>query len=356
MSDRPILHIVDGTGLVHRSFFAVRGLSTRAGQPTGAVYGFINTIRALMAIEQPTHFIVTFDVSGSTARAAAYPEYKAHRPKMDADLASQFPLVDKACEALRLPVVSAHGYEADDVIATLSRQAVEQGFDVVIITSDKDMLQLVSDPRVSVLAPGRDGKPEKRYDSAGVTEKMGVPPERVIDLLALVGDASDNVPGVPGIGQIGAVKLLQEFGTLDDLLARASEVKAAKQRDGLIHHAESARLSRQLVTLDDKVPVTFEPDTAVVVKPDRDASYQLFKELEFSIFARDVAPVATAFSFTHRVVEGAAELDGLIQAARTSGEVAFSLCLSPDRPMDAHIRGIALGCGDDTAFLAVLKE
>lgn len=355
MSDRPILHIVDGTGLVHRSFFAVRGLSTKSGQPTGAVYGFINTIRALMAIEQPTHFIVTFDVTGSRSRTAVYADYKAHRPKMDDDLASQLPLVDRACEALRLPVVSAAGFEADDVIATLTRQALERGFDVVIITSDKDMLQLVSDPRVTVLAPGRDGRPEKRYDSAGVTEKMGVPPGRVVDLLALVGDAVDNVPGVPGIGDKGARDLIQQFGSLDELLARASEVKRAAYRDGLINHAESARLSRQLVTLDAQVPVTFEPDKAVVVKPDREASYGLFKELEFSIFAKDVAPEATAFTFAYRVAEKDTDLDTLIATAKREGQVAYSLCLSPDRPMDAQIQGIAFASSDDCAFLATSK-
>lgn len=351
VSTRPILHIVDGTGLVHRSFFAVRGLSTRAGQPTGAVYGFINTIRALTAIEQPTHFLVTFDVSGSAARKEAFPEYKANRPKMDQDLASQLPLVDQACEALNLPVVSAQGYEADDVIATLTRQALEREFDVVIITSDKDMLQLVSD-RVSVLSPGRDGKPEKRYDRDGVTEKMGVPPERVIDLLALVGDAVDNVPGVPGIGDKGARDLLQEFGSLDDLLARAGEVKRASYRAGLQEHADKALLSRQLVTLDDQVPVAFDPIACEVRKPDRDAAYQLYKRLEFALFARDMAPEATTFSFTHRVESTAAGLDGLITAARAAGQVAVSLSMSQDRPMDARICGIALAVGADVAYLA----
>ena len=352
MSARPILHLVDGTGLVHRSFFAVRGLATRSGQPTGAIYGFINTIRALMGIEQPTHFVVTFDVSGSTSREEAFPEYKAHRPKMDEDLATQLPFIDKACAALRLPVVIAHGFEADDVIATLARQAVDQGFDVVIITSDKDLLQLVSD-HVSVLSPGRDGKPEKRYDREGVIERMGVPPERVVDLLALVGDAVDNIPGVPGIGDKGARDLLQQFGSLDDLLARASEVKRAAYREGLINHAASAHLSRRLATLDDKVPVTFEPATSVVAQPDREAAYQLFKELEFSAFARDMAPELSAFSFRHRVVYEATDLDGLIAAARGAGEVAFSLSISADRPMDAQIQGIALAVGDDTAFLGV---
>ena len=351
MSDRPVLHIVDGTGLVHRSFFAVRGLATRAGQPTGAVYGFINTIRALMAIEQPTHFLVTFDVSGSTSRQETFPEYKAHRPKMDEDLASQLPLIDQACEALRLPVVSAQGYEADDVIATLTRQALERDFDVVIITSDKDMLQLVSD-RVSVLSPGRDGKPEKRYDREGVVEKMGVPPERVVDLLALVGDAVDNIPGVPGIGDKGARDLIQQFGSLDELLAHASEVKRAAYRDGLLNHAGQAHLSRQLATLDDKVPISFDPDSSRVVEPNREAAYQFFKEMEFSLFARDLAPEVTTFSFSSRVVEAAAGLDGLIETARRKGEVAFSLSISPDRPMDAQIRGIALAAGDDAAFFA----
>ncbi len=351
MSARPILHLVDGTGLVHRSFFAVRGLATRAGQPTGAVYGFINTIRALMGIEQPTHFVVTFDVSGSTSRQEAFPEYKAHRPKMDEDLASQLPFIDKACEALRLPVVTAQGHEADDVIATLTRQAVDQGFDVVIITSDKDLLQLVSE-HVSVLSPGRDGKPEKRYDREGVIEKMGVPPERVVDLLALVGDPVDNIPGVPGIGDKGARDLLQQFGSLDELLARAGEVKRAAYREGLLNHADKAQLSRQLATLDAKVPVTFDPDASVVAKPDREAAYQLFKELEFSGFARDMAPEVTAFSFRHRVANEPAELDRLIDAARRTGGVTFSLSISPDRPMDAQIRGVALACGDDAAFLA----
>ena len=351
MTARPILHIVDGTGLVHRSFFAVRGLATRAGQPTGAVYGFINTIRALMGIEQPTHFVVTFDVSGSTSRQDAFADYKANRPKMDDDLASQLPLIDRACEALRLPVVTAQGYEADDVIATLTRQAIERDFDVVIITSDKDMLQLVTD-RVSVLSPGRDGKPEKRYDRDGVIEKMGVPPERVVDLLALVGDAVDNIPGVPGIGDKGARDLIQQFGSLDELLARSSEVKRAAYRDGLINHAHQAHLSRQLATLDDQVAVSFDPGATVVAKPDRDAAYQLFKELEFGGFAREMAPEVTAFSFTHRVAAEAAGMDGLIGAARNQGQVAVSLSISPDRPMDAQILGIALASGDEAAFLA----
>ena len=352
VSTRPILHLVDGTGLVHRSFFAVRGLATRAGRPTGAIYGFINTIRALMGIEQPTHFVVTFDVSGSTSREEVFPEYKAHRPKMDEDLASQLPFIDRACEALRLPVVSAQGYEADDVIATLTRQAVDRGFDVVIITSDKDLLQLVSE-HVSVLAPGRDGKPEKRYDREGVIEKMGVPPERVVDLLALVGDAVDNIPGVPGIGEKGARDLLQQFGSLDELLTRASEVKRAAYRDGLLNHADKAHLSRQLATLDHKVPVTFDPSASLVAKPDRPAAYELFKELEFSGFARDMAPEVTAFSFRPRVAQGPGELDAIIAGARRDGEMAYSLSISADRPMDAQIQGIALACGDDVAFLAV---
>lgn len=352
MSARPILHLVDGTGLVHRSFFAVRGLATRAGQPTGAVYGFINTIRALMGIEQPTHFVVTFDVSGSASREEAFPEYKAHRPRMDEDLASQLPLIDRACQALRLPVVTAQGFEADDVIATLARQAVDQGFDVVIITSDKDLLQLVSE-HVSVLAPGRDGRPEKRYDREGVLEKMGVPPERVVDLLALVGDAVDNIPGVPGIGEKGARDLLQQFGSLDELLAHAGEVKRAAYREGLVNHADKAQLSRQLATLDDKVPVAFKPAESVVARPDREAAYALFKELEFSAFARDMAPEVSAFSFRHRVANDDAELKDLLAAARQAGEMAFSLSISADRPMDAKIQGIALACGDDAAFLAL---
>jgi DNA polymerase-1 len=357
VTTRPILHLVDGTGLVHRSFFAVRGLTTRTGQPTGAIYGFINTIRALSAIEQPTHLIVTFDVTGSKSRATLYADYKAHRPKMDDDLASQLPFIDRACEALNFHVVSAPGYEADDVIATLTKQAVAAGFDVVVITSDKDMLQLVSD-RVSVLVPGRDGKPERRLDAAGVVEKMGVPPERVVDMLALVGDAVDNVPGVPGIGDKGARDLILQFGSLDELLAKAADVKRAAYREGLLNHAESARLSRQLITLDDAVPVTFDPDWARVAPADREKAYAFFKELEFTAFAKEVAPEATAFAFKHRIANEASELDSVIAAARGAKEVAFSLCITPARPMEARIRGIALSSGDEAVFVSadVLPE
>jgi DNA polymerase-1 len=197
------LYLVDGSAQFHRAYHAIRGLATSRGLPTGAVYGFTTMLRKLYQDEKPEYIAISFDLAGPTFRHEAYKEYKAHRPKMDDDLAVQIPFVRRVCEALRLPVIEVQGFEADDVIATLARQGVAAGQDVVVVSGDKDLLQLVSD-RVRVLNPGREGMGATLFDRKAVEEKFGVPPERVVDVLALVGDAVDNIPGVPGIGDKGA--------------------------------------------------------------------------------------------------------------------------------------------------------
>lgn len=342
-SSKPTVYLVDGSGLVHRSFHAVRNLSTRSGQPTGAIYGFTNTIRALMNGEKAELMIISFDLAGKTFRDDLYTEYKANRQEMDRDLVSQWPFIDRICEALRLPVVSIKGYEADDVIATLSQQAVAAGHDVVVVSSDKDLLQLVSD-HVIVMAPGRDGKSEVRYDRDGVIQKMGVPPERVVDLLALMGDSVDNVPGVKGIGDKGARDLLQQFGSLDALLEQADSVKRAAYRDGLKNHREEALLSRKLVTLDAAVPVSFSEDAARLRGPDKTKAYTLFKELEFTAFARDVAPDVAAFSYRHITADPGDRdrINRLVSQAVQAGSISMSLRMSSARPMESDLIGLAL--------------
>ena len=211
------LYLVDASGQLHRAYHAIRGLTTRRGLPTNAIFGFTSMLRRLYQDEDPQWMAMAFDLPGPTFRHKEYAAYKAHRPKMEEDLAVQIPYVRRVCEVHRLPIVEAPGFEADDVIATLTRQAVSAGLRVVIVSSDKDLLQLVNDD-VSVLSPGREGAPAVRLDGQAVEQKLGVPPERVVDLLALVGDASDNIPGVAGIGEKGARDLLREFGSLENLL------------------------------------------------------------------------------------------------------------------------------------------
>ncbi len=207
------VYLVDGSAQLHRAYFAIRGLATSRGLPTNATYGFTTMLQKLIQDEQPEWLGICFDVKGPTFRHEEYPEYKAHRPRMDEDLAVQIPYVRRVCEVFRLPVIEAEGVEADDVIATLSRQAVEAGLRVVVVTGDKDLLQIVSED-VRVLNPGREGAGATLYDAKAVEAKLGVPPERVVDLLALMGDQADNVPGVRGIGEKGARTLIDEFGSL----------------------------------------------------------------------------------------------------------------------------------------------
>ena len=221
------IYLIDGSAQVHRAFFAIRGLATTRGMPTGGVYGFTTMLRKLYQDEEPEWVAISFDLPGATFRHEQYREYKATRRRMDDDLAVQLPFVHRVCEAFGLPRIDVKGFEADDVIATLARQAVEQGYRVVVVSGDKDLLQLVSD-EVLVLNPGREGSGATLYDRKTVEEKFGVPPERVVDVLALVGDSVDNVPGVPGIGDKGARDLIREYGSLEGVLENAEQGQAGR--------------------------------------------------------------------------------------------------------------------------------
>ncbi len=240
----PTLLLVDGNNLVYRSFFAIPPLANRAGMPTNAVYGFANVLRKILADEAPPFAAVSFDAGGKTFRHERFEAYKANRPPVPDDLKQQIPYTRKLCEALGLPILEARGIEADDIIGTLTRRATEAGYRVLILSSDKDLLQLVSDD-VTVIHPVK----YDRLDPEGVRAKLGVPPERVVDVLALMGDSVDNIPGVQGIGEKGAVKLVNEWGSLESILDNASQVKNKRQREALEQYGEGARLSKELVTI-----------------------------------------------------------------------------------------------------------
>ncbi|HUP23346.1 MAG TPA: DNA polymerase I [Thermoanaerobaculia bacterium] len=274
MSQRLLL--IDGYSTIFRAFFALPQLSSSKGEPTNAAFGFAKMLTKLLREEQPDLVGIAFDVAGPSVRKESYAEYKANRAPMPDDLRSQIPHIRRLIEGFRIPILEAARYEADDVIGTVARNAAEAGYDVTIVTADKDLMQLVGD-RVAIYHTLR----EKRFDRDGVVEYFGVPPEQVADVMALQGDSIDNVPGVPGIGKVGAQKLIAEHGSLEALLEHAAEIKNKRYREGLLEHAEQARLSKELATIHCDLEVPFEPEKLQRHEPDVRALYDLYRDLEF---------------------------------------------------------------------------
>lgn len=283
-SARPRLFLIDGYSNIFRAFYAIRNLSNSRGEPTNAVYGFVQMLRKLLREENPELVGVALDV-GKTFRNEKFEDYKANRKPMPEDLASQLPWVRRVLEAYRIPILELAGFEADDVLGTLSCRAAAGGYDVVLVSADKDLMQLV-EPRVSLYHTGRN----KLYGPQEVTEDFGVPPEKVVDVLALMGDSIDNIPGVPGIGEKGAKSLIQEYGSLDELLARAGEITRKAYREGLQTHEAQARLSKELTTIHTNVEIAFDPEALHHDPPDTDALRKLFTELEFFSLVEELGP------------------------------------------------------------------
>ncbi|HET6779111.1 MAG TPA: DNA polymerase I [Gemmatimonadales bacterium] len=303
----PQLFLIDGYALIYRAFFAMisRPLTTAKGENTSAALGIVNFLMRLREKYRPD-YVAWINDAGTSFREERYADYKSTREKLDNELQSDFNRsLQRICdllEAFGIPLITVRGYEADDVIGTLAAAGVERGFQVVIVSGDKDFYQLVG-PRVALLNPGRGGPAsvdETWVDEGNASERLGVEPRQVVDFLALVGDASDNVPGVKGIGEKGAQKLLAEYGDLDTILARAAEIPGKRPREALLAQADNARLSRELVTIQRNVPITLDAGALVPREPDRDAIIRLLTELEFFALARKLtgqgSPVAPAES------------------------------------------------------------
>jgi DNA polymerase-1 len=284
--------LVDGSSYIFRAYHALPPLSRKSdGLQVNAVLGFCNMLWKLMRDmkpeDKPTHLAVIFDKSEKTFRNELYKEYKAHRPDAPADLIPQFPLIRDATRAFDIPCLEMLGFEADDLIATYARQACAVGANVTIVSSDKDLMQLVNDCVIMY-----DTMKDKKIGIAEVIEKFGVGPDKVIEVQSLIGDSTDNVPGVPGIGVKTAAQLITEFGDLETLLSRAGEIKQQKRRETLIENAEKARLSKKLVTLDDKVKLDVPLDELAVHEPDHKLLIAFLKAMEFSTLTRRVAEFA----------------------------------------------------------------
>ena len=284
------LYLIDGSGYLFRAYHALPPLSRKSdGLPTGAVSGYCNMLWKLLEDmkdgDAPSHLAVIFDAGKKTFRNEIYPEYKANRPEPPEDLIPQFPLVRDATRAFGVACVEEPGFEADDLIATYARLAREAGARVTIVSSDKDLMQLVEDGKVQLL----DTMKNKKIGSAEVVERFGVPPSKVVEVQALAGDSTDNVPGVPGIGVKTAAKLINAYGDLETLLARAGEIKQPKRRESLLENADKARLSYKLVLLDDHATLRQEPEMFGVREPNPAALLAFLQAMEFAALTKRAA-------------------------------------------------------------------
>jgi DNA polymerase I len=336
-TSRPTLFLIDGYSQMYRAYHAIRGLTGPDGRSTNAVYGFVTMLRKLVADQRPELIACAFDLAGPTFRDALAADYKANRPAMPDDLAEQIPYVHRACEALGVRILSCEGFEADDVIGTVTERATNEGFHVVIVTGDKDMFQLVHDG-VRVFNPRDEGT---WFDAEGVKEKFGVPPHLVVDALALTGDSIDNIKGVPGVGEKGARELLATFGSLDALLERASEVAQKKYREALLANAEAARQSRELARIRRDAPLAVDIESFRYRGPDRQACFELFGELGFRSLLSEFAPTAEDVARDYAIVENLEGVLALAAELKAAGRVALRTFTTAGPMVQAELVGIA---------------
>ena len=355
MSERHRLFLIDGSALAYRSYFAfVRTpLINSKGMNTGAIYGFAAAMLRLIEEEAPDRLAVVFDSPKPTFRHAKFADYKATREKMPDEMAEQLPLIDEVVEALGIPMLREDGYEADDVIGTLAKRAEAAGWECLIVTGDKDFMQLVSD-RVRLYDVMKKGA-TTIVDAAGVEAKFGVPPSQVIDVLGLMGDSSDNIPGVHGIGEKTAAKLVQQFGSLEAALEHAAEVKGKKAREGLLHGREVAVLSKELVTLDTDVPVAFSPAAFGRHEPDAERLVQLFQQLEFPSLLERLSFGSATTGAAYVTVSDPEGFAALVARLRRAGEFVLDTETTSTSPMAAELVGLSFAFREGEAFYVPVR-
>jgi DNA polymerase I len=359
---RPRVFLIDGYALIYRAFFAMiqRPLLTTRGENTSAAFGFTRFLIKILSEHDPEYLGVVLD-AGTSKRTELYPEYKATREKMPTDLEWSLPKIRDVIEAFRVPVITLADHEADDVIGTLARQAAASGLEAVIVSGDKDFYQLIGD-HICLLNPGRGGSAgveEEWVDLGNAGRRLGVPPQHVADYLALIGDSSDNVPGAKGIGPKTAIQLIEQYGSVESILQNAENVANKRARESLLANAADIRMSKQLVTIMDQLPIELDLDALKVGDPDRARLRNLFVELEFNSLARDygvdaVQPVAAAHEYSLEASpEGGA---GVGAAARAAGAVSLHVEGSSPHALQGDIVGIGLAVEPGRAWYLPLRH
>jgi DNA polymerase I len=343
MSDDKTVYLIDGSAYIYRAYHAIRNLSSSKGLPTNAVFGFSRMLINLMETKTPEYLAVCFDVKGPTFRHEIYPDYKANRPPMPEDLIEQIPWIKKVVAAFRIPVVEVQGYEADDLIGTLAQQAGKAGFAVVMVTGDKDFMQLVTETNV-IWDPMKD----KMIDAAFIAEKNGVTPLQMIQVMGLSGDTADNIPGVPGVGPKTAVNLVKEYGSIDNLYQRIDSVKQKKLHENLVTYQEQALLSRDLVTIRTDAPVVFDADALRAVSPDNRQLAEIFRELEFRQLQKLYPVEHDLAEKDYRAILDSGELDALVAQLAAQEVIAVDTETTSVNPMQAELVGISFSSQKDS--------
>jgi DNA polymerase-1 len=332
--------LIDGSSYIFRAFYAIRGLSTAKGIPTNAAFGFTSMLLKVLRDHKPDGVAVVFDVKGPTFRTKLYPDYKAHRPSTPPDLSAQIPYIKKIVEGFRIPALEKEGFEADDVIGTIAKKAEKDGIEVVIVSGDKDLLQLVSD-KVTLLDTMKDSHKGLRE----VKERFGVIPERVPDIMGLSGDSIDNIPGVPGIGEKTAVELIKKFGSLDALLKRIEKLDdkelRRKTREKILQYKDQALLSRDLAVVDTHVPLEIRWDDFLLSPPDEEGLRAIFKELEFHKFLQDLFPQKNISYEAYHLVTTEEALAELVASLKDAEVFSVDLETTSLYPINAKIVGLS---------------
>ncbi len=331
------IYLIDGSAYIFRAYHAMGGLSNSKGFPTGAIFGFTNMIMKTLKDKSPNRIAVIFDAPGPTFRHEMYPLYKANRPEAPQDLIVQIPKILELVQAYRLPMLSIAGYEADDIIATLTQKARSLNWGVVIVSADKDLTQLVCDG-VAMWDPQKDAL----YDAKGVKDKFGVLPEQILDYLSLVGDSSDNIPGVRGIGPKTAANLIQDFGSLQQIYDQMDRITKPKLRESLVTNRDKAFLSHDLAKLDEDVPIDVDIENLVMLEPNQELLREMFREFEFKRLLDDLPAVKNLDFSGYKTVRTLQELPAIISEIKTRGRFAVDLETTSIAPVWAELVGISL--------------
>ncbi|NLC70963.1 MAG: DNA polymerase I [Desulfuromonadaceae bacterium] len=338
-------YLIDGSSYIYRAFYALPHLSTREGIPTNAVYGFVTMLLKIIREEKPDRLAVVFDARGPTFRKQIYPEYKANRKEMPAELVPQIPLIKEAVRVFNLAALEKEGFEADDVIATVAGRLAAAGEEITVVSGDKDLMQIIGD-KVRML----DTMKNKVFGLQEVAERFGGSPETVVEVLALAGDSSDNVPGVPGIGEKTARELIAEFGDVEKLLASLDRVKGAKRRENLERFADQARLSRRLVTLEREVPLDLSPDELELKPIDLEMLAGFFRKLEFHTLLAEFSALTPPRDADYRAVVAEAELERLLETLRKASAICLDTETTSLDAVRADLVGISLSVKENEAF------
>ncbi|MBW1740393.1 MAG: DNA polymerase I [Deltaproteobacteria bacterium] len=350
-SKEKTIYLIDGSGYIYRAYHAVRHLSTSRGLPTNATFGFTNMLLKLLSEKKSEYMAMAFDAKGPTFRHEIYEAYKANRPPMPEDLAVQIPYIKQIVEGMNIPSLECEGYEADDIIGTVARTAEMKGFRVVMVTGDKDFKQLVS-RRISIWDPMKD----RIIDYEGLKKDFGLEPSQWVDVMALAGDTSDNIPGVPGIGEKTAIKLVKSFGSVAGIYRNLDKITKKKLRENLANFREQAMLSRGLVAINTEVPLSVELASFRISDPDADRLARLFQDLEFQRLQKQFLIRSDLSHKNYRVILDDEGLKTLINELKQAGMFALDIETTAKDPMRAEIVGLSFSCRPNEAAYIPLRH